>query len=100
MRRLTVALLFLILLTIPLYSQQSSEASSGSTISFTSAEWAAFEAQVQAELERTALEAAEEAVKPYILVIEKRDRQLLYWKMGTGAAVVVTLVSLVFAALK
>lgn len=67
MRRSMVVLLFLILLTIPLYSQQSSAASSDSTISFTAREWADFEAQVQAELERTALEAAEEAVKPHLV---------------------------------
>ncbi len=65
MRRLT-ALLLLTLLTFPAWSQSSSEASNGSPICFTTTEYAKFQAEVQAEFERTALEAAEEAVKPHL----------------------------------
>ena len=83
MRRMMVFLL-LTLLAIPMYSQQSSAASSDYTICFTESEWAEFEAEAQKILEETALEAAREAVKPYAEREQEWQRRECLWKWAAG----------------
>jgi hypothetical protein len=100
-------LLFLILLTLPGWSQQSSEASSAYTRYFTEQEWAALEVEILAELERTALEAAEEAVEPHIRYEAELEAELAAetcrkkaWRATGIAALIAALIATLVAVLR
>lgn len=81
--RLLVCLL--ILCPILAWSQPSTPASSESMTCFKNSELAAFEAAVQAEMERTVKEAVQAAVLPYVAAVEKKDRQLKALERQTRA---------------
>lgn len=92
MRKLLVLLLLLAM--IPLYAQSSSAANSEYVRCFTQSEYATFEAQVQKVMEETAIEVAEAAVAPHLEYeaklqreIDAKSRQILFWKITTGAGV-------------
>lgn len=96
MRALVLA--FLILSTTLGFSQQSSGDGSGSTICLSESEWNEMEAAVQEELRRTALEAAEDAVKPHLILeadlnatIARQAKQLSFWKVTAGVSTGVAL---------
>jgi len=101
-------ILFLLLLGTTLaYSQPSNAASSESKICFSVEAWAEFEAEVTAELERTALEAADEAVAPHLIYeadLQKKldtiTRQNTIWKYTAIGASTATLFLLILVLLK
>ncbi|MDD5375742.1 hypothetical protein [Acidithiobacillus sp.] len=91
MRRLVV--LLLILLVIPVSSQRLSAAENEWPICFDESSWADLERQVQEELRATALEAAEEAVKPHLAYeaelkakLDADSRTILFWQITTGVS--------------
>ncbi|MCX6035246.1 MAG: hypothetical protein NTV38_09775 [Chloroflexi bacterium] len=96
--RLLVCLL--ILCPILAWSQPSTPASSESTTCFTNSELAAFEAAVQAEMERTIKEAVEAAVLPYVEAVEKKDGQLKTLRICLGVSVGVAVGALLWAVVK
>ncbi|MDD5547162.1 MAG: hypothetical protein PHO67_08435 [Candidatus Omnitrophica bacterium] len=88
-----VIILLLILLTTPVFSQQSSGEENGWPICFDESSWADLERQVQEELAATALEAAEEAVKPHLAYeaelqakLDADSRTILFWQITTGVS--------------
>lgn len=94
-------LVFLLILSASLaFSQPSPVPSNESTICLTAGEWDELEAQIQAELETAVTEAVNEAVKPYVIVVKKMEREILWWKIGCGTAAAVALASLIFAAVR
>ena len=95
-----ILLCLLILLALPLYSQSSPKPASDYTHCFTDIEWAAFEEEVWAEEQRAIKEAIDVAVQPYMAIIRQQDRQLLWWKIGCGAAGAAALASFIWAAVK
>lgn len=101
MRRL---MLLLLLVTTPLCAQQSSEESSESMICLSASEWEDMEARVLEEVQRTALEAAEEAVKPHLAYeaelkekIESKEKEVIVWRnvamAGWIAAIIAALIA-------
>ena len=101
-------ILFLLLLGTTLaYSQPSSAASSESKICYTPSEFAALEAEIQKIIEETALEAADEAVKPHLIYeadLQKKldtiTRQNTIWKYTAIGASTATLFLLILVLLK
>lgn len=98
-----MALFLLLLLTTPLWSQQLSEAKQEWPIYFTESAWADLEAQIQAELELTARDAAKAAVAPYLVIeadlrsaLAKSTREVRIYKIGMWSAVGVASGALVF----
>jgi len=85
-----VVLCLLLLVAPLLWTQQSSEVKSEWPICFNESEWAAFEADILAEMETTALDAANAAVIPHVkyeaeLVkqIDTLKVQKQWWRIGT-----------------
>jgi hypothetical protein len=95
-----VLVFLLILLALPLYSQSSPKPESVYTHCFTDTEWAAFEEEVWKEEEAAIVEAVNEAVKPYVIVVKKQEREIFWWKVGFWSAVAAAAGSLIWAALK
>jgi hypothetical protein len=79
MKRALSVMLFL-LITFGIWSQKKP----GDDIVFTTKEWADFEAEIAAELERTALEAAEEAVKQHLIYEQKLVQEIEWLKVQNG----------------
>jgi hypothetical protein len=87
---------FLVLLQATLaFAQQSTPVKSESQICFSAAEFADFEVEIQAELERTAMAAAEAAVKPHVEYETKLQAEVKaitlardWWRIGTFSALV------------
>lgn len=97
-KRILVCLL--ILLSFPAFSQSLPKPESVYTHCFTDIEWAAFEEEVWKEEEASIVEAVNEAVKPYMIVVKKQDREIFWWKVGFWSAVAAAAGSLIWAAVK
>jgi hypothetical protein len=95
-----VLVFLVILLALPLYSQSLPKPDRSWPICFTELEWASLEDQVWQDEQAAILEAVGEAVQPYIAVVQRQQRQLFWWKVGTGAAIATAFASLLYAALK
>ena len=93
MKRLLVVLLWMLLCTSA-YSQQSTLESSESTNCFSDSEMEAFEAAVQAEVERASQAAVDLAVAPLYAEIASLRTQRNVW---AGVAVSATMVCIVTA---
>ena len=98
--KLTVVLL-LLLTALPGWTQQSKPAENEWPICFTESAWADLEAQIQAELELTARDAAKAAVAPYLeyeVKLEGEVKRLTenrnWWRtmalVGAGATALVS----------
>ena len=106
MRRLTLISL-LILCSNLLWSLPSTPAKDESTICFSNSELEAFEEAIQAETEKTVKEAVEAAVAPYKIKIEqqgiiivRRDRTIVWLKIGLGVSLGASLSLGLYAILK
>lgn len=95
MKRLLVVGL-LAILSIPLFSQQLTPAKTESTTCFSDSELAAFEEAVKEEMARAVMEA----IKPYAIQVERKDKEILFWKVLAGVLGAGAGASLIWAAVK
>lgn len=82
------------------YSQSSPRPSSDSMTCFTESELEAMEVEAAQIMEDAVTEAVKVAVEPYRLEVERLERTIFWWKVGTVAGIVGTVVSLIWAAFK
>ncbi len=99
MRR-TMVFLLLLLLSLPLYSQSSSEPDKSSMTCFTQEQLDEMEAKAVRIMEDAVAEAVNEAVKPYVITVKRQEWELRWWKIGFWTAVAAAAGSLVWAAVK
>ena len=104
----SLILIFLLTLCNSLaFSQPSTPAKAESTTCFSNSELEAFEEAIQAETEKTVKEAVEAAVAPYKIKIEqqgiiivRRDRTIVWLKIGLGVSLGASLSLGLYAILK
>jgi hypothetical protein len=107
MKRLLLLVFLAILWTIPAWSQLSTPVSKESTTCFSDSELAAFEAAMQAEIERTVKEAVEAAIAPHVAYearlqadIARLTRETVWLKVGIGVSLASALGLGLYAVLK